>query len=251
MRTATVAIRDRQWQVWVAASPYELARGLSGIHHMPSRTGMLLIFQPQPVTVNTQQLRFPIDIVFISNQLRVVSVARNVPPGVLVTEQSPVQYVLEINATETAGIEAGEPVGIAIHQSPMSIPEGFVPQLLTIGIVSAFIGGVFRGKHNPPAKVKYIKVTSPGDTVFREGDIVGLEALMKENLRVEEAGGKGAVGEIHQSPWLTPEQREELVREFGHAAVAWAEAVTVPRDMKGVRRAAEHWKERLREVLGM
>ena len=104
---------------------------------------MLLVFQPQPITVNTQHLRFPIDIVFIDSQLRVVNVARNIQPGMLVTEHSPVQYVLEVNATETAGIEAGELVGIAIHQSPMGIPADFIPQLLTLGLLSAFTGEMF------------------------------------------------------------------------------------------------------------
>ena len=99
--------------------------------------------------------------------------------------------------------------------------------------------------------IKYVKITDPGDTVFHKGDIVSIEALMKEDERVERIGGKGAVGKIHQSPWLTPEQRRELVKEFGHAAVAWAEAVTVPGDLEGVRRAAEFWKRRLREVLGV
>ena len=107
-----------------------------------------------------------------------------------------------------------------------------------------------RGAKGSP-EVKYVRVTSPGDTVFCEGDIVGLEALMKENLRVEEAGGRKAVGEAHRSPWLTPEQRRELVREFGHAAVAWAEAVTIPGDLKAARRAAEHWKRRLKETIGI
>ena len=155
MRTATVVIRDRQWQVWVAASPAELIRGLAGVHSIPRGTGMLLALQlPQPATIDTRQLRFPIDVVFIDSQLRVVNVARNVQPGALVTEQSPVWYVLEVNATETAGIEAGDPIGIAIHQSPMGIPADFVPQLLTVGIVSAFVGGVFGAKpgggYRPP-----------------------------------------------------------------------------------------------------
>ena len=118
-------------------------------------------------------------------------------------------------------------------------------------------GGLQEKLKEYPEWVRFVRIVVPGDTVFHEGDVVSLEAFVKENERVEKFGGRKAIAGIGgidispHSPWLTPEQRRELVKEFGHAAVAWAEAVTAPGDMEGVRRAAEHWKRRLREVLGI
>jgi len=54
----------------------------------------------------------------------------------------------------------------------------------------------------------------------------------------------------HHSPWLTPEQRRELVEEYGTAAVRWAEEVTTPGDFEGARRAARFWYGKLKEIIG-
>jgi uncharacterized membrane protein (UPF0127 family) len=115
---AIVTIRDNQWQVWLATTPTELARGLSRIPSIPAGTGMLFLLPGnQVVSVTTQSLYFPIDIIFVSSDLEVIDVARNVPPGMIVTENTPVSYILEVNAGETAGIGSGDVVDITVYQA--------------------------------------------------------------------------------------------------------------------------------------
>jgi len=113
-----ITINNRQWQVYLAATYAELTLGLSGLPSILPGTGMLFTLPvEQPVTVTTQKMFFPIDIVFISGQLKVSGVARGISPGLLVIEDLPVRYFLEVNAGETGGISIGDTVGIGAIQT--------------------------------------------------------------------------------------------------------------------------------------
>ena len=105
---AIVAIGDKQWLVGLADMPWELTQGLGRLPDLSRGTGMLfdLGFE-QTVEVTTVPMLFPLDIAFLSKDMTVTEVYRDVEPGYLVTSQSPARYFLEVNAGELTDIEAG------------------------------------------------------------------------------------------------------------------------------------------------
>ncbi len=104
---ATVTIRDKQWQVSIASAPWELVQGLGGISEMPQGTGMLFdMGLEQTVTVTTEPMLFPLDIAFLSEDMVVTEIYRNIQPGYLVTSTSPARYFLEVNAGELNGVNS-------------------------------------------------------------------------------------------------------------------------------------------------
>lgn len=114
---AIVRVNVNEWAVSLATTYAELEWGLSGVLSMPAGTGMLFVLPAdRSVGVTTKPMLFNIDIIFISSALEVVDVARNVAPGNIVTEGTPVRYFLEVNAGEAADIESGDMVGIAVYQ---------------------------------------------------------------------------------------------------------------------------------------
>jgi uncharacterized membrane protein (UPF0127 family) len=144
---ATVTIRDKQWQAYLATTYQELLQGLSGVETIPPGTGMLFVLPAdQAVTITTQLMRFPIDIIFISSSLAVVDVARGVVPGLLVSEATPVRYFLEVNAGEATGIEAGDSVSIVVYQTAAAFDPsqivGFAIPLVALGFVCSMAGGI-------------------------------------------------------------------------------------------------------------
>jgi uncharacterized membrane protein (UPF0127 family) len=173
--SATVTIRDKSWSVQIAASPEELTAGLGGLSSIPANTGMLFdLGSEQTVEVTTEPMLFNIDIIFISEDLKVVDVVSDVAPGYLVTEDTPVRYFLEVNAGEAEGIEAGDSVEITDYQyTPPSTISQWMPTIIgvaTLGFVGAMVGGVASGvfwHHSSPAKEigKRPELTSPRQTV--------------------------------------------------------------------------------------
>jgi uncharacterized membrane protein (UPF0127 family) len=111
---AIVTIRDKQWQCTVANTPQELASGLSGVESISPDTGMLfdMGWDYPVIDIYTDEMLFPMDIIFINSVYGVVEVLRNVHPGdeVLFQEEPGAQYFLEINAGEAEGIEVGDGV---------------------------------------------------------------------------------------------------------------------------------------------
>jgi hypothetical protein len=92
---------------------------------------------------------FSIDIVFIGSDLKVVDVARNVAPGYVVTERTPVRYFLEVNANEASAISKGDQVGITLYQAqaaPINLSSvvPFAATLMVLGFFSSWIGGTMR-----------------------------------------------------------------------------------------------------------
>ena len=83
-------------------------------HTVGEEEGLLLVF---PVTgevcISQAFVGFPIDAVFIGEDLRVLEVATNIPAGSdsLVCVDA-VRYVLEVAATRAAEVEPGATVGL-------------------------------------------------------------------------------------------------------------------------------------------
>jgi uncharacterized membrane protein (UPF0127 family) len=106
---ATVTIEDKQWQVAIADTTWELAQGLGGLQKLTPGTGMLFdTGWEQIIRVTTVPMLFPLDIAFLSESLAVTEVYQNIQPGYIVTSTLPARYFLEVNAGELEGIETGD-----------------------------------------------------------------------------------------------------------------------------------------------
>lgn len=106
----------------IADTPEERAQGLSGRESLGANEGMLFIFdEPQIPQFSMRDMNFPIDIVWISEDLNVVAVTPTiavetypdtfVPPG-------PIKYVLEVNSGLSAsrGWLAGDKVELKLNE---------------------------------------------------------------------------------------------------------------------------------------
>jgi len=146
--TALVTINDNQWSVEVANTTSELIQGLSGVASIPAGTGMLFILPArQLVTVQTEQMLFPIDIIFIKDDA-VLSIAPNIQPGYLVEEATPCDGFLEVNANEAFGVEVGDAVTVEVISTPSfdwSSIVSFAIPLALLGFVCAMAGGMMKG----------------------------------------------------------------------------------------------------------
>ena len=117
-----VTIGAATWQVELAITGEQLARGLSGREFLPAGTGMLFIYQQEGNrTFWMPDMRFPLDMVWIGGNCEVADVTHNAPiplPGQSRNDlprfspNAPAQYVLEINAGEfeSQGINVGDSV---------------------------------------------------------------------------------------------------------------------------------------------
>jgi uncharacterized membrane protein (UPF0127 family) len=93
-------------------------RGLLGRRELPQGDGLLL--SPSS-SVHTLFMRFPIDVVFLDGDLRVVAVADDVRPWRLAARKG-ARHVLELPAGEARrrGLEAGQQLSLAGSKGPDS-----------------------------------------------------------------------------------------------------------------------------------
>lgn len=109
-------IDDIPIRVEIADSMMERTTGLSGREKLESVNGLLFVFPEADFhAIWMKDMRFPIDIIWISEDLRVVDIDRNVSPDTypeLFRPQEPAMYVLETNAryVDTFGIQVGDNV---------------------------------------------------------------------------------------------------------------------------------------------
>jgi len=92
-------------QCTVADRPHTRLRGLLGRPDLPAGEGLLL--RPTP-SVHTWFMRFPIDVVFLDRELRVLSISHELKPW-RVAGQKGARAVLELPAGEARrrGIDTG------------------------------------------------------------------------------------------------------------------------------------------------
>ena len=118
---ALVLIRGGvSYAVDLAVTSEERQQGLSGREHMAQDEGMLFVFEEeQGLSFWMKEMHFPLDIIWIDAQCRLIDVAAEVPtppPGAESSDipraksPSPVRYVLEVNAGqwERNGLQPGD-----------------------------------------------------------------------------------------------------------------------------------------------
>ena len=154
---ATITIGDKEWQVSVADTPWELTQGLGGVPELAPGAGMLFdLGWEQTVQVTTVPMLFPLDIAFFSETLVVTEVYRDIQPGYIVTSTLPARYFLEVKAGDLKGIDSGDRALVnllPLEETAVIIPDwvssmislmGFVVVgMLTVSVVQDLIKGVF------------------------------------------------------------------------------------------------------------
>jgi uncharacterized membrane protein (UPF0127 family) len=113
----TVTIGDASFAVELAVTPQQQAQGLSGRPGLAPGTGMLFIFESESLhSFWMKDMRFPLDMVWISAEYAVVDITEDVsPPAPSQTTSDlpkympaePAQYVMEINAGEAESADIG------------------------------------------------------------------------------------------------------------------------------------------------
>jgi uncharacterized membrane protein (UPF0127 family) len=184
---ALVTTNGKQWTVSLATTPAELVQGLGGLPSIPPGTGMLFdLGADQPISVTTDPMLFPIDIVFISSALMVTEVEGNLAPGHMVTSSSPARFFLEVNAGEASHILPGMPVGIQVLAAQQADVTGtlvatFVNLMVLMMLFSMFASmarGMLRrpeGKQplSPTGPLPLLQTTPRGGRPTREDVEVG------------------------------------------------------------------------------
>lgn len=111
--------RDGDIVVEIARSPAKRRCGLSGRRELHDGHGMLFIFEkPELHGIWMKDMDFPIDILWLDRDMRVVDAARNADPESfpkIFRPREPALYVLEVPAgfVEKYGIEIGEKAEIS------------------------------------------------------------------------------------------------------------------------------------------
>jgi len=119
-----ITINDKVFDVEIADTPDERAKGLSDRDSLDQNSGMLFIFEQKGVVPSfwMKDMRFNIDIIWIGDG-KIIGIEKNVPVPAAGTEDSslaiyspgkPIDYVLELNAgtSDTYNFQNGNRVKI-------------------------------------------------------------------------------------------------------------------------------------------
>lgn len=86
----------------LATLPEEQVRGLGGREVLPEDWGMLFLYdKPDFYSFWMKDMKFPIDIIWIDENYKIVDITKNISPDTFPQSfqpSKPVQYVLEVNA---------------------------------------------------------------------------------------------------------------------------------------------------------
>lgn len=88
--------------VEIADSQEKRIQGLSGRSSLPSDRGLLFIYEkPDYYSIWMKEMNFPLDIIWINKERRIVDLAKDVKPETFpqaFTPQTPALYILETNS---------------------------------------------------------------------------------------------------------------------------------------------------------
>lgn len=104
---ATLRINGKEYDVYLAKSEKQKIRGLQGFEDLPEDEGMLFINkEPENVWYHMQNVEVPLDLVFMDDDMKVISVKHGKPNDPSRIEESNVTYVLEVKSG--SGIKEGD-----------------------------------------------------------------------------------------------------------------------------------------------
>lgn len=102
-----ITIGDKKYKVEIADTSEKQEKGLMGRKSLPENQGMLFIYdEPQDLSYWMKNTLISLDIIFIDDDMEVVSVKQGQPMSEEPITEDDVQYVLEVNSN--SGIEEGD-----------------------------------------------------------------------------------------------------------------------------------------------
>lgn len=106
-----IGIGDRTYNVKVAESEEDKIKGLQGRKSLAEDEGMLFVYdEPQTVGFWMKDTDIPLDIIFIDEDLEVISIYQGNPNDDTIAEEDNVLLVLEVN--QGSGISEGDELDI-------------------------------------------------------------------------------------------------------------------------------------------
>lgn len=115
-----IEIGDKVYNVEIARTEEEKMKGLQGKTSLASDEGMLFIYEePDTVAFWMKDTDIPLDIVFIDEDEKVISVKQGIPNDETLLEENDVMYVLEVN--QNSGIQPGDELD-EIDDDDLNIP---------------------------------------------------------------------------------------------------------------------------------
>jgi len=124
---STVYIGDLAILVTIADEPAERAKGLSGTNSLSELEGKLFVFDENGrYGIWMKDMNYPIDIIWISDELEIIHIEENVLPNTfprIYRPDVPARYVLEVNAyfTKTFKVEEGQRVILPAEALPSDV----------------------------------------------------------------------------------------------------------------------------------
>ena len=107
MEEINIKVGSKRYKVKVAEDPKDQDQGLKDITSLPENEGMLFIFdKPQEVDFWMKDTEIPLDIVFIDEELTVISVKQGIPGSEEFISENNTNFVLEVN--KNSGIQKGD-----------------------------------------------------------------------------------------------------------------------------------------------
>lgn len=107
MKEIKIKIKDKTYSVKIADTDETREEGLQNIKTLPENEGMLFIFEePQTVSFWMKDTLIPLDIIFINEELQIISVSQGEPETENPHQENDVAYVLEVN--QGSNIQPGD-----------------------------------------------------------------------------------------------------------------------------------------------
>lgn len=124
-----IYVRDIPLSVTLADTPAERQQGLSGVESMRAEEGMLFVFEAEgDYMFWMKDMNFPIDILWINNDLEIVYIEENLSPDTYPTRYgstAPARFVLETNAffADTFNIKVGDKIRMPNNWLPADLQK--------------------------------------------------------------------------------------------------------------------------------
>ena len=107
MKEVNIQIGDKQYKVKLAETEEQHIKGLQDVTELPEDEGMLFIFnEPDEISFWMKDTKIPLDIIFINEDLEVISVYQGIPESEEFMTENNVNFVLEVN--QNSGIKVGD-----------------------------------------------------------------------------------------------------------------------------------------------
>lgn len=122
-----IEIGDKEYNVTCARTEEERIKGLQGVTELKEDEGMLFFFEePQTVDFWMKDTKIPLDIIFIDEDMEVISIYKGKPESTTMAEEDNVKFVLEVN--QGSGIKEGDELDIeedeALPTMKVIAPDG-------------------------------------------------------------------------------------------------------------------------------